>query len=217
MATISATANELYNYATITYSETSESADRVVIERSVNSGDYEEIFDTTTLDGSYIDHELVHGLDNEYRLVTYDNEDAVIGTTSPTTILPTLKEWVLKDVDNYSDSEAVVLFVDGSSSLEISNEEALAVFNPLGRKYALVIRDNEVKGDRVPLTLQFLTHTEYDKFDVLRQRQKVLKLSGPRPQYNWYGVFAQDLNREIINDVDGYSVVDVEFIETGNL
>lgn len=217
MAIISAVTNIWYNYATITYSETNASATRVVIERSVNSGTYVAIQDTTTLIGDYIDHDVVHSATNEYRLLTYDGSNTLLSTSGTTVVSPLFKEWVLKDTDNYSDAETSVLFLDGSNSLQITNREDQARFTPLGRKYPLVIKDAEVKGGVIPLTLQFMTHAEYEVFDTLRQRQKTLNLSGPRPQYNWYGVFASELEREILNDVDGYSLVRVDFIETGNL
>ena len=187
------------------------------IQRSVAGGAYVTIFESTETADTYLDHEANHGFAHTYRVTGFNVSHAVVTGPTQSIIIPAFSEWVLKDVDTYLDAEAVQLFVDGGRSLNISSKEDLAVFNPIGSKYPIVIRDDKIKSARIPLTLQFLNYTEYEKFDALRHRQKRLKLSGPRQQYNWHVVFTSEFTREVINDVDGYSLVSVEFIEVGNL
>jgi len=173
-------------------------------------------------DETLVDNTIKHNGNYRYIFKAFDDTDTELDSVQTNLIGVHLQSWVLKDivsgiVDEYDQDKFVELFVDGDSPLEVRNREDQASFNPLGRKYPLVIKDQLVKGDRVPLTLQFLTHTEYDKFDVLRQKQIELYLHGPREQYEWYGMFASELRREIINDVDGYSIVTIDFIETGDI
>lgn len=217
MPQLFASVNTSYNYMIVSYTYTGIDVEYFTIERSVDSGAYQFLTQSTEMTLDYIDHNIYHGVYYSYKLTGYDAVDDQVTAPVYAGRTPVFTEWVLKDTDNYNDSETVNLFIDGSRPLEVNNREDLAVFNPLGRKYPVVIRDNEVKGDRIPLTLQFLTQAEYEKFDLLRQKQKQLNLSGPRQHYNWYGVFAQELQRQVLNDADGYSLVSIDFIETGNV
>lgn len=214
MVSVNNAINTSFNYVTLNCSGSGVTTFQ--LERSVAGGSYVLIAEFSGSPYTHLDHDAVHGSNNTYRLTGYDVVEAVVGIDT-TVATPNFKEWVLKDTDNYNDNDAVELFIDGDRSLQITDREDQARFTPLGRKYPIVIKDAEVKGKVIPLALQFINHAEYEAFDALRQRQKTLNLSGPRPQYNWYGVFASELEREVVNDVDGYSLVRVDFIETGNL
>jgi len=203
-------ANNNFNLVVVSYSDTSSAPAYWQVEKDGNV-----VFESVLQSNEFIDHDVFNNTSYQYVCKSYDNSDNVIDQVS-INFMPNFIEWALKDLDDDDIDNMVLLFMDGDQSLRVNNREYQAKFNPLGRKYPMVIKDAQVKSDNIPLILQFLTFDEYEKFDTLRQRQKALRLSGPRAQYNWDGVFDSELDRTIINDVDGYSVVRIDFIETGN-
>ncbi|MCA1799964.1 MAG: hypothetical protein LC650_01540 [Actinobacteria bacterium] len=157
---------------------------------------------------TFYDYTVRNGIEYTYRVLEVD------GTTesgeATATIDVSIADWWIIDVEEPEDS--IEVFVDGSSSLDIESSEDQAAFTPLGRKYPLVIKDQQVKGDVFRVMIQ-LIGAEVTAFRKLREKQKILLMQSPLPGRQWFFVFGSRVQEQILNVVDDYRLVTFEVVE----
>lgn len=120
-------------------------------------------------------------------------------------------EWWLKNP--LDPTYNLVLSVAGV--FKLTKKEEQSVYEPLGRPMPVVVR-GVMRGERFPMTVDFLTIAEWQKFEALRNQQVTLLLQRGYSNEEWYGVIGAQ--REITEHISDhtYKTITFEFIETGS-
>jgi hypothetical protein len=162
--------------------------------------------------GTFTDFAAASGVTYTYRATAVASDES---TTNSNTVNAsvTLTDWYIKDLSDINAS--IEVLVDGSSSLDIEDTEDMATFNPIGRRYPIVIKEEVVKASKFDITAQFLGQVDYLKFKELRQRQKTLLLQSPMTAEQWYFAFGSPIRQRVMNVQSDYRLVTFPVIEVG--
>jgi len=161
-------------------------------------------------DGIYIDYEAATKTNYQY-IVTAINDQEETQDSTIINFSVDFNEWFIKDLDNISDS--IVIFVDGDQQFDITTREEQSVFNPIGRRTSIVIKDDKVKSDRFGVTIQFTDNQSWWDFVGLREKQKTLLLQSPVERAQWYFMFGSEGRETWVNTVDAYRLFTIDIIE----
>lgn len=179
--------------------------------RRTSHDSYELIGSTEGQSNNYIDYEAASGTMYTYKVEAVASDDTTADSSEVSASI-TIPMWIMKDLDEIEDT--IFPFID-NDPLSIESEESQATFNPIGRKYPLVIKDDEVKGAKFDINMQFTSEEGFRAFEKLRAKQKILLLQSPMPGRQWYFVFASQGRERVMNTNDPYRHFDIGLIEVG--
>lgn len=164
---------------------------------------------TVSPNSTYNDYEAASGVSYSYRAkaVNVDGESGY-STTEQGTI--SYNRWWIR---NLSDSTRDIRnpFID-NDPLSIESKEEQAVFNPLQRRFPVVIKDKGIKAARFNLSIQFLGEQSFLDFEYLRGLQTTLLLQSPMER-QWYFVFDNSGREKVHNTTDAYRHMEIGIIE----
>lgn len=164
---------------------------------------------STSTSQNYDDYEAANATAYDYKVtaVAANGDEA---STTVTNQSVTFNTWLMKDPANIVDTFHP--FID-NDPLQIETEEDQGKFNPVGRKFPVVIKDDGVKAAEFQINMQFVGDEDFDKFTRMRARQKVLLLQAPMPGKQWHFVFGPRGRENVLNTNDPYRTYTIDIIE----
>lgn len=125
-------------------------------------------------------------------------------------ILNPVDAYRLHDPQNSANNIALNV-VNPPLTSNIREEQAL--FNPLGRKNVIIVRD-VVRGQHWTVHLEFLTQADYNAFINIRNQQRSLFLIEAWTNRSWYVAIGEMLEIELYNyGPDTYRLIGITLEE----
>lgn len=121
-----------------------------------------------------------------------------------------VSEWWLKDPLNPSRN---VKFMASGNSFDVEEPEDFAEFQPLGRKYEMIVSD-VMRGEKLSFNLTTMGRAEHEAFRYLRRTQRVLLIQAPYIK-QWYVRLGKSLSEKVLNIESEYRELSVDAIEQG--
>jgi hypothetical protein len=156
----------------------------------------------------YNDHEAASTVTYQYRVRAFNAD----GNSSYSTISSgkiTTNDWRIKDLS--VPTHNIKAFID-NDPLTISRKQYQGKFEAIGRADPIVITDQKVKLATFNISMQILGYNNVDAFVRLLEKQKTLLLQSPIYK-QWYFVFGDNIQEDVINTVDPYIRIDAPIIE----
>lgn len=155
------------------------------------------------------DYEPYSNRSTFYRAKSVDADGTQSVWSDPVSDTLYVDNWWLKDPLNPSRN---IRFMASGDSFDISEPEDFAEFQPLGRRYELIVSD-VMRAEKLDnITLTTMGKAEHDAFRYLRRTQRVLLLQAPY-QKQWYIRFGKILKEKVLNVIDEYREISVDAIE----
>lgn len=119
-------------------------------------------------------------------------------------------DWWLK---NPLDATYDMIVVPAMETFDRKRKKEHSVYEPLSRADYVVVR-GVIRTERFPMTLEFLTAADFNKFLALFNQNTTLLLQRGYTTEQWYGEIAGDYQVVEARYDPNYKLVSFEFVET---